>query len=581
MGSSPTKDTDLAEALALAERSLAENQRRLFHLKALYDTSRELATLSDPARILDTFLLMTMGPLGASLGLAVCMETSGADLRFSQRGLDDEAAAALGSGNPEVAEALFGPSCVNVSGRVEITNSGLEAWPFLPEGVTTLVRWCGPGDHAGLLALGRRVGTGGSSAEEDEFLSRLVSILISSLKGALAEEAVRELSRDLAVKNAEYERAMALTKEAQRELDRRVFHLNTLYEATNELSGIVETRGMLETFLLTAMGAFSARQGGIYLHGETPQLVLRGVRPEDRDPPRLENALGQFFTTEGDSRPIPMSVRALTGKKVLGSEIFPFELGVVVAFTVDEKTQGLLALGPCLESERCTRDELELIKALTGNFLVFLKNARYFDEVKALNEDLVQRNEELNRLLEEVSQCKLELSDVERAREKIMDIIQRETSRSSQVRRMDFVFILLVSLLVGLVFNFSNPNGVSLVPENWTREALPEIDVAGAHQMMLAGAAVLVDARPAEFHRQAHIKGAVNVPGALFDFIYSMRFATLDPESVVVVYGRTLSRHYDEDVARLFAKRGFGNILILDGDLEDWADRGFPMEHGR
>lgn len=571
---------DPALALEQAERALAEMERRVFHLKALYDTARELAALSDPARILDTFLLLTMGPLGVSMGLAVCMEPGGRAPRLSQRGLGGEAAAALSSGDPAVIEALFGPSCVNVSGRVEINTKGLEAWPFLPEGVTTLVRWCGPGEQAGLLALGNRLGTGGSSAEENEFLSRLVGILIASLKGALAEEAVRELSRSLVVKNAEYEQAMVLNVQARHELDRRVFHLNTLYEATNELSGIVETRGILETFLLTAMGAFSSREGGLYLHGEPPQLALRGVPEGESVRAGAVQALSRLFATGDAPMPIPMSVRVLTGKKVLGGGAFPFKPEVAVAFSVDEQTQGILALGQCLDEEKCTLDELELLKALTGNFLVFLKNARYFEEVRALNRDLLQRNEELNRLLEEVSQCKLELSDVEKAREKILEIIRRETSRSVQVRRTDFVFILLVSFLVGVVFNVSNPNGVDLIPASWTREAVGQLEAAKVRELVQAGG-VIVDARPAEFYRQAHIKGAVNVPGTLFDFVFSMRFANLDQMTPVVVYGRTVSRHYDEDVAWLFKRREFKNVQVLPGGLSEWEERSYPVERER
>ncbi|BBD07348.1 rhodanese-like domain-containing protein [Desulfovibrio ferrophilus] len=572
--------SDPSRALEQAERVLADKERKLFQLKALYDTARELATLSSPSHILDTFLLMTMGPLGVSMGFAMCMDSTGGAPRFSHRGLTDVDASALVSGDESISEALFGPSCVNVDGRVEISTSGLDAWPFLPDGVATLVRWCGPGEQAGLLALGQHLVEGGSTADDEEFLSRLVGVLITSLRNALAEEAVALLSRNLAVKNAEYEQALGLTVKAQREVDRRVFHLNTLYEATNELSGIVETRGILDTFLLTSMGAFSARQGGIYLHGETPHLVMRGVTADANADGLGAAELARFFETESERMPIPMSVRVLTGKKVLEGRTFPFKPHVAVAFSVDEQTQGILALGQCLGDQEHAADELDLLKALTSNFLVFLKNARYFEEVNELNKDLVQRNEELNRLLEEVSQCKLELSDVEMAREKILDIIRRETSRSSQVRRTDFVFILLVSLLVGLLFNFSNPNGVNLFPESWIAEPAPLVDVTHARELMLAGA-VVVDARPAEFYRQSHIKEAVNVPSTLFDFVYSMRFADIGLATPIIVYGRTMSRRYDEDVAELFKKREFKSVLVLPGGLEDWEERGYPMERAQ
>ena len=573
--------SDPSRALEQAQSTLAKQEHTLFHLKALYDTARELATLSDPTRILDTFLLMTMGPLGVPMGFALCMDPEGGTLRFSQRGLSDEVALALASGDETVAEALYGPSSSSFSGRVEIINSGLEAWSFLPPGVETLVRWRGPGEQAGLLGLGRRLGESGSTAEAEEFLLRLVGILLASLRSALAQEAVRNLSLSLSAKNVEYEQALELTLQARRELDRRVFHLNTLYEATNELSGIVETRGILDTFLLTAMGAFSARLSCIYLHGRSPYLVMRGVLPGEGEEQGIRQGLEKFFQTEGVRMPIPMSVRVLTGRQVLEGKGFPFEPQVVVTFAVDEQTQGVLALGEGLGERQDKRgfssDELDLLKALTGNFLVFLKNATFFEEINVLNKDLVQRNEELNRLLEEVSQCKLELSDVEKAREKILEIIRRETSRSAQVRRTDFVFIFLLALCVGLLLNVSNPNGVNLVPASWTREAVGQVGANEMQELMQAGV-VIVDARPAEFYRQAHIKGAVNVPRALFDFVFSMRFGTLDPMTPVVVYGRTVSRHYDEDVAWLFKKREFKNVQVLPGGLDEWEEHRYPVE---
>jgi 3-mercaptopyruvate sulfurtransferase SseA len=46
----------------------------------------------------------------------------------------------------------------------------------------------------------------------------------------------------------------------------------------------------------------------------------------------------------------------------------------------------------------------------------------------------------------------------------------------------------------------------------------------------------------------------------------------------VVVYGRNISRLYDEEVAGLLAKRGHKNVRILTGGLSAWKDQGLPVQ---
>ena len=47
------------------------------------------------------------------------------------------------------------------------------------------------------------------------------------------------------------------TDSIELELSRRLFHLQTLYDASRELLGLSEMEAILRTFLLTALGASS------------------------------------------------------------------------------------------------------------------------------------------------------------------------------------------------------------------------------------------------------------------------------------------------------------------------------------
>jgi rhodanese-related sulfurtransferase len=104
------------------------------------------------------------------------------------------------------------------------------------------------------------------------------------------------------------------------------------------------------------------------------------------------------------------------------------------------------------------------------------------------------------------------------------------------------------------------------------------VEAAGARRMAVNGNGVIIDARPADFYRQKHVKDAVNLPKNLFNFVYSMKISALDPATPLVVYGRTFSRRYDEDVARELELLGHTSVTVMDGGLDEWQSRGYEVE---
>lgn len=69
------------------ERSQQELERRIFHLKALYDLSQEVGFLRGTQEIIRNLLMMTMGTFGASNGFILLMNMNEARIEtFTQRG---------------------------------------------------------------------------------------------------------------------------------------------------------------------------------------------------------------------------------------------------------------------------------------------------------------------------------------------------------------------------------------------------------------------------------------------------------------------------------------------------------------
>jgi rhodanese-related sulfurtransferase len=162
---------------------------------------------------------------------------------------------------------------------------------------------------------------------------------------------------------------------------------------------------------------------------------------------------------------------------------------------------------------------------------------------------------------------------------KDQEIIEEEADaviRASRVFWFDFVLVIGVSVLLAITFNFSNPYGIPLIPER--PEAVASISASAAMEDYRQGQTLIVDAMPNNFYRMRHIEGAVNMPMALFDIVYLMSFPEEGKDKKIVVYGNTISRPYDLEIAGKLLLRGHRDVKVLDGGLQAWEANGYPVE---
>jgi len=159
--------------------------------------------------------------------------------------------------------------------------------------------------------------------------------------------------------------------------------------------------------------------------------------------------------------------------------------------------------------------------------------------------------------------------------------LETEAKRMVEAPRMswfDFVLLIGISILFAFVFNQSNPNGIPLFPKVPSRGTVPTITLSAAAEEYKKGEAVFVDAITANFYEKRHIKGAINMPLALFDLVYMMSFAEENKSRKIIVYGGTISRLYDLEVANKLVLRGYKNTRVLEGGLSEWEKKGYPVE---
>jgi CheY-like chemotaxis protein/rhodanese-related sulfurtransferase len=184
-------------------------------------------------------------------------------------------------------------------------------------------------------------------------------------------------------------------------------------------------------------------------------------------------------------------------------------------------------------------------------------------------ETLRQYNEVLFRKLEQ------KVVQLDKANADLREI-PSAVFRASRVSLFDFLIVIGVSVLLAITFNISNPFAIPLIPER--PDPVPSISASAAMEDNRQGQTLIVDAMPNNFYQKRHIKGAVNMPMALFDIVYLMNFSEEDKAKRIVVYGNTISRPYDQEIAGKLLLRGYSDVKVMDGGLNAWEAAGYPVE---
>src|SRR5207248_2440567 len=158
-----------------AARAHGELEKRIFHLKTLYDLSREIGFLNDGDAILQNLLMMVLGTFGAERGLIVLREAASNRIQaLAHRGLDNGADAALALAQHHVAQPL----------------ESVELRICIPFDVDASLK--------GSIGLGEKLTGEDYTPDDAELLATLVNQAAVAIRNARAHEEVVRYARDLA-----------------------------------------------------------------------------------------------------------------------------------------------------------------------------------------------------------------------------------------------------------------------------------------------------------------------------------------------------------------------------------------------
>jgi len=170
----------------LPEKVQTELDRRLFHLKTLYDVSRELLGVAEIKKILKNFLFMTAGNFGVVEGFIYTHDSrAAANEEFVTIGVDDSAHTVL---QREARQVLIEKNAEDVF----LCEDSLRRFTGIQEQLACALKFSIDEGFYGILGLGPKIIAEPYGAEDQDLLETLVNNLVVSLKNARAAQALQE-----------------------------------------------------------------------------------------------------------------------------------------------------------------------------------------------------------------------------------------------------------------------------------------------------------------------------------------------------------------------------------------------------
>jgi len=180
---------------SVSESTQSELDLRLFHLKTLYDVSRELLGTVDIKLILKNFLLMTLGNFGIAEGFIIAHDASstkpGLTVGF---GFNDDILALLES---ESRRTLNSQPFQNVRVADDIPQN----YTFLEPPVACLMTFIVDDGFKGIVGLGPRIVDEPYGEDDRNLLETLTNNLVIALKNARSAAALKEAYEEVTILN--------------------------------------------------------------------------------------------------------------------------------------------------------------------------------------------------------------------------------------------------------------------------------------------------------------------------------------------------------------------------------------------
>jgi class 3 adenylate cyclase len=203
----------LSASLKQSERIQAELDRRVFHLKTLYDVSKDLFSSVEPETILRNGLLMAMGNFGIAEGFVALVDpASGAVHHIVSMGFEEGDAVRFQEDLPAL-RATPSPGGWASAVKAIFRQGGLSP------AVELVVPFEVEADCTGFLALGKKLVEKDYSDNDRELIDTLANNLAVAVKNARSFSKIKALNVQLETTNQDLEKTLSNLQAALRKVE--------------------------------------------------------------------------------------------------------------------------------------------------------------------------------------------------------------------------------------------------------------------------------------------------------------------------------------------------------------------------
>ncbi len=189
-----------------------------------------------------------------------------------------------------------------------------------------------------------------------------------------------------------------LKENDQDELDLRTYYLGTLFDISKDIFGTLDAEAILRNFILMTMGNFGVVEGFILIINlrskETVQFISNGFHNIDLS--KLEINAREILLHREISNPTVEEINRTE------SGTLPEEVACAVPFRIDKNRAGMMGLGSKIIDKPYTGEEKKLLITLVNSLIIALQNAKAFEEINQLNQDLLEKSRQLEKTVIEL-----------------------------------------------------------------------------------------------------------------------------------------------------------------------------------
>ncbi len=142
---------------------------------------------------------------------------------------------------------------------------------------------------------------------------------------------------------------------------------------------------------------------------------------------------------------------------------------------------------------------------------------------------------------------------------------------------LQVLVIIILSSILGIVFNFYiRKEPIPFIPNSENIEL--SVDVSMAKKFFYSNKALFIDARPYEFYKKLHIKGAINIsPGQ----VNELEKMNISKNRLIITYCNDEMCGLSQELAIELYSLGYENVHYLKNGLKAWISQNLPIEKSK